>query len=497
MEFNKVATSIGNNGNKTKWILGIIYLFISSFSVIVFGKNIFEFYLILIFLSLILISFAIGGKIWWLLLPFALPFSNNIDVGNGSMLMFPSEPIGAIMALFSAYLFVSGKIQKKHFLFSPSIAILFYCFWLILSSVISSDIVVSLKFCIVRIAYIFGFYFGSIYYIEKNKKDKIVPIYLYAFSLSIVAILTLLEHSHFNFAKNFSSYAPQPFYNDHTIYAACICMIIPFGLINLEKKESHKNIGIANIVFTFMYFSFFSIILFFTYCRAGWISLLLSLIVYFFVKNTSFTYKKLLFLFFSFLVLGMLNLDLIINNFKENKNDSNAKNAGIEEQAKSITNITTDKSNAERINRWSCAIRMFKDRPFWGFGAGTYQFEYLKYQLKSEMTQISVTSQNNVKHGKGGTAHNEFLLSLSETGILGALLLLIFFSEITRIAISNILENARERKLNTALLLAFLSFFIHSFFNNFLDTDKAAFLLFYMAAFIVIQNSKSKMLTNG
>ncbi len=54
-----------------------------------------------------------------------------------------------------------------------------------------------------------------------------------------------------------------------------------------------------------------------------------------------------------------------------------------------MTNISSDASNLERINRWDCAISMFKERPFFGYGPGTYMFQYAKYQLKKNRTIIS------------------------------------------------------------------------------------------------------------
>ena len=42
----------------------------------------------------------------------------------------------------------------------------------------------------------------------------------------------------------------------------------------------------------------------------------------------------------------------------------------LAEHVQSMSNISTDQSNLERINRWSCAVRMWKDRPLFGFGPG-------------------------------------------------------------------------------------------------------------------------------
>ena len=58
----------------------------------------------------------------------------------------------------------------------------------------------------------------------------------------------------------------------------------------------------------------------------------------------------------------------------------------------SVGNITTDVSNLERLNRYSCAWRMFQDRPITGFGAGTFPIAFLPYQRQEEMTRISVTT---------------------------------------------------------------------------------------------------------
>ena len=82
---------------------------------------------------------------------------------------------------------------------------------------------------------------------------------------------------------------------------------------------------------------------------------------------------------------------------------------------RSITNISTDLSNTERINRWVSAIRIAQDHPVVGSGPGTYQFIYAPYQLPQYQTYISTNT------GTKGNAHSEFLGPLSETGIPGML----------------------------------------------------------------------------
>ena len=45
--------------------------------------------------------------------------------------------------------------------------------------------------------------------------------------------------------------------------------------------------------------------------------------------------------------------------------------------------------NLERINRWNSALRMFEERPVFGWGPGTYMFQYAPFQASEDRTIIS------------------------------------------------------------------------------------------------------------
>jgi O-antigen ligase len=205
-------------------------------------------------------------------------------------------------------------------------------------------------------------------------------------------------------------------------------------------------------------------------------------------------FKALLMLIITGLSLIYIFQNEIADGLKQNKADSNAKNASLEQQTKSVTNITSDQSNAERLNRWSCAWRMFLDKPWLGHGPGTYQFEYLSYQKKSEMTRISVTSPYNIKKGKGGTAHSEYLLLLAESGIFSFMttILGIFFIIFYALQVYNKAEKSQTKIKIMIVFFGFCTYIMHSFFNNFLDTDKAAILYYASVAAIMIEAIKLK-----
>ena len=143
----------------------------------------------------------------------------------------------------------------------------------------------------------------------------------------------------------------------------------------------------------------------------------------------------------------------------------------------------------ERINRWKCAIEMFKEKPLVGYGPGTYQFQYGVFQLEKDKTIISTSS------GDMGNAHSEYLSALSETGFIG--LLLLFFLIISIFYKSIVLYYDESDEMKKIYLLGSIvglsTYFIHGLFNNFLDLDKAAIPIWFFIAIIVsIDITKAK-----
>ena len=188
--------------------------------------------------------------------------------------------------------------------------------------------------------------------------------------------------------------------------------------------------------------------------------------------------RTLLTILFSLFITLFIFQNNLITTLSTNDQDSSD---NLVEHFSSLSNITTDASNMERINRWKCALKMFKEKPILGWGPSTYQFNYAPYQISSDKTIISTN------YGDGGNAHSEYLGILSESGIIGLLtlflLLLCVFFKIIKLYY-NCLDNDIKRLL-LALFISLLSYFIHSLFNNFLDMDKASIAVWASLAIIV------------
>ena len=170
----------------------------------------------------------------------------------------------------------------------------------------------------------------------------------------------------------------SPFFNDHTSYGAVIAFFIPL-LISLFLVK-RKNFLMKFFVLIIILILVVGLILSFT--RAAWISLLLACCFIILLKLK--INRKLLFVIPSFIVfMFFLFQNPILDTLKSNKQDSSD---NLIEHFTSISNISTDASNMERINRWKCALEMFLEKPVFGWGPGTYQFQYAPFQLYNDKT---------------------------------------------------------------------------------------------------------------
>ena len=113
---------------------------------------------------------------------------------------------------------------------------------------------------------------------------------------------------------------------------------------------------------------------------------------------------------------------------------------------------------------------MFQERPFFGWGPGTYMFQYAPFQMSDEQTIISTNS------GNMGNAHSEYIGPLAESGLFGMLSFLVLVIVVFTKG-SLLYHKLPTGELKTVVLFTLLSLFTyvtHGLLNNYLDTDKAS-----------------------
>jgi O-antigen ligase len=222
----------------------------------------------------------------------------------------------------------------------------------------------------------------------------------------------------------------------------------------------------------------------FSYARAAWLSLMvaiaLTLILYLKIKFRTIviTVVSTAILFFVF----QTQIVLLLNQ------NNTASGGDAAQDLQSVSNIKTDDSNLERINRWSSAIKMFQQRPMVGWGPGTYMFQYAPFQKQSEKSHISTNA------GTNGNAHSEYLGPLSEQGILGIVwvIVLLFTVLNTGFRVVYGAKDKSQRILAVLLITGLTTYFVHGFLNNFLDTDKLSIPFWGFIAAIVYLDIKQK-----
>jgi len=420
--------------------------------------------------------------LWFIII--TTPFSLNVKLKDfGLAISLPGEPLMAgILILFIFKLLYDIKIEKKILYHPITIAIIINLSWLTITSITSTMPWVSFKFLLARLWFIICFYyFGILLFKDAKNINRFMWAYILPFT--VIIFYTLIMHSQYGFTVDTANWIMSPFYNDHTIYGAILAMFLPiigYFIYNTQYTFAQKGIS-----FVFLIIFIGALVLSFT--RAAWISLAIALaigaVMYFKINMR-------VVVFFGLVGLGLflVTKDRIFMKLEKNRQDSSS---NLTEHVQSISNISSDASNLERINRWSAALRMFQKHPGVGFGPGTYSFKYAPYQFSYEKTIISTNA------GNKGNAHSEYIGPLAESGVLGlltfaAIVAMIFYSGIS---LYYKMEHGSSRALLLAIILGLITYFVHGFLNNFLDTDKASVPVWGFAAAIVamqLYHSKSQ-----
>jgi O-antigen ligase len=124
---------------------------------------------------------------------------------------------------------------------------------------------------------------------------------------------------------------------------------------------------------------------------------------------------------------------------------------------------------------------MFKEKPVFGYGPGTYMFQYAPFQLTKDRTIISTNA------GDAGNSHSEYLGPLSESGLLGLLTFLLITIVViyTGVKTYSRTKDQRLRMIVLGALIGLVTYYFHGTMNNFLDTDKASVPFWGFTAAIV------------
>jgi putative inorganic carbon (HCO3(-)) transporter len=460
-------------GPKSIYLVGIGFALLNG---ILVANEFFYASLLPVMLAIVLMAFFALDKLV-LFIVFLTPLSVNLtDIGLGVGLTLPTDPLlFGVMLIFILKLFAEQKFDKGIADHPITLAITINLVWIGITTITSEMPLVSLKYFVSRLWYVITFFFVMT---QLFRNFKNIKWFLGMYMTGFVCIIcyTIIHHGMYGFMEQPAHWVMSPFFNDHTSYGAALAMFYPV-LIGLVFKSSYSKSW--KVVF-FGVLMLFTVALILSYTRAAWVSLIGALGVYILIR-LRIKFSTVIGIAAVFFVALFISWDTIVMKMEQNRQDSSAE---ITEHIQSITNISTDASNLERLNRWSAAWRMFKERPFVGWGPGTYMFQYAPFQLSSEKTRISTNA------GDKGNAHSEYIGPLSESGVFGMLsfLILIICVVYYSITLYPRIKNKEHRMYLINLFLGLVTYLIHGILNNFLDTDKASAPFWgFIAAIVAIE----------
>ena len=462
-----------SNKAKIGWLYLIAALFVAISLYFVVKRNNYMFFATPVVVGILLLYIFSLDKAM-MLVSFVVPLSLLFEKYPGLTVSLPAEPLLAgVLVLFIAKLLYDGQYDRN--IARHPVSVIIYCMfiWMAITAITSELPLVSIKFIASRLWFIVpSFFFCALLF----KKPKYIDwfIWLYMASLCIVVVYTIINHSQHGFDNHSAHWVMTPFYNDHTAYGAALAIYLIYAITYaiIPGIKTKRRILILAVIILL------SVAMILSSCRAAWVSLAaaFAMLVCVLLKI------KFRWVFGIFVILVGLFFTFqhqIIDALERNNQDASG---DVVENIQSITNISTDTSNLERINRWQSAFRLFAQHPIFGWGPGTYQFVYAPYQRSKEKTDIST----NV--GDAGNAHSEYFGPLAEQGFIGVLLVLAFVIAVIYSGL-NAYKKAKNKKAKVLALgstLAFFSYFVHGFLNNFLDTDKLAVPVWSCAALIVV-----------
>lgn len=448
---------------RNNWIAAACLLFIVVNTVAIAR----EFYWLNLLPAALLVLWAMVSSLERLLLfiVFATPLSINLeqlDLG-GIGIALPTEPLMVgIMLLFLLKLALERNALDPAVLRHPVTAVIAaQLLWMAACTVPSEMPVVSLKFLTARMWFVCTMYLVASRLFE-DQRNMHRFFWLFSLSLAGVATYTVIRHAGYHFEQDPAHWVMEPFFKDHTSYGAVLAFMVPIlvGAVGMPGYSRTRK-GLALVLLVLI-----SAGLVFSYTRAAWVSLVGAIGMFIAMKLRIRPW-----MLASVLLVGggiyLVNKDQITIALERNRDESSDDMA---EHVSSIGNISSDASNLERINRWNSALRMFEERPVFGWGPGTYMFQYAPFQAAEDRTIISTN------FGLNGNAHSEYLGPLAEQGVLGMVLMvvLVLVTSYRAMVTYARITDGEDRRLFMGAFLGLVTYFVHGVLNNYLDLDKAS-----------------------
>lgn len=423
-------------------------------------------------LMALLVALIIHAKGWhaqgFRLFAAVLPLSVKLDAGAVD-LMLPGEWGIGVLAIIVAIELVTQrpwKSWRSHWL--PALWMLTF----IVPVLFSEMTKVSVKFTVLNLLFVGVFYYGTLLFDRRE-----IQRWLRNFFISFLVVVFWGAYQFYLYDFNPITIVGifKPFFYSSTYVGAVAALFAGYFLGRCNTKRAYMPLVILAVV-----------VVIFTESRAALLSVVLMFAAWGLLALPR-TARLLLPLLIVLIGLSVGGVEKIREAFAYNKVESHDPDSNVFEETLSVTNVQTDVSNMERLNRWVSALRMFKERPHTGFGPGTYQFQYIPFQEPGLKNRLSVRNPDDIPQGSGGSAHSELLLQLSENGWPSTVVFITILVVWMRRGIWTVSE---EYSAYAPYFLALVTYLFHMNVNNFLNQPGFAFLFWTFGALLMAPNNE-------
>ncbi len=384
-----------------------------------------------------------------------------------SLIAGPAIADISIVILGLIYIILCIKNNNfKGFTNRYSLIFLFFCLFLIFSSLQSQNILFSLESSLFYFR--FGLFALSINYILNNNIN--FPKYFFYSLILCFSILSLDATTELFFNENIVSIFTNEYvksygrvsslFYDEYILGSYIVRLLPLtcALTILCIKTRFQTYLLVIII------SISSFIIFISGERTALAMLIIFLICIFFIINK---YKKLL--FFSFIIIFLFSsLAVILNSqLKERIFSNTPQQINLD-----LKNFEINLFSVQHQVIYQTSYKIFKDNVFFGIGTKMFR-EICEIEKYKTYTQLDRSINGCQTH-----PHNNYIQVLVETGIFGLFFLLIFYLSITYIIVKKMFSYKKiYNQYEIIEIFCLLSFFINlwpfmptgSLFNNWIN----------------------------
>ncbi len=417
----------------------------------------------------------------YLLIWATIPFAIEVDLPGGLSTDFPAETFMWISCLLLVgYLFLYHKNIDFSFILHPIFVILtIHFFWIIITSVMASNPLISVKFTLAKTWYLVCFILIPLILFREIKDFKQWGLY-FLVPLIATVIIIMIRHSQYGFSFEHINNAVIPIYRNHVDYACCLGIILPFVWFLrrwFESKASKFFFLLAMIlIVSGIYFS---------YTRAAWLCVPLAIGSFFVIKFRLMRVVIPIALGMSILVVGWLAYDNTYIDYSPDfeKTITHKKFNDVISATYKLEDIST----VERFYRWVAGYYMLREKPIAGFGPGNFYSLYQSYVDRHFTTYVS----GNPEHSG---MHNYYLMVAVDQGIIG---LLIFLALIIGVLLYgerlyHSLEKGPWKELLMVALVSFCCILFILTLNDMVETDKVGSFFFFCIAIVILIGMKNK-----